>query len=64
METALYIKHLVLYKDWIKHSTSNTHHLYLEYDLFGTVMLNYPFNQEVDMASDNQEVKMWITLVS
>uniref|UniRef100_A0A671L2J0 N-acetyltaurine hydrolase n=1 Tax=Sinocyclocheilus anshuiensis TaxID=1608454 RepID=A0A671L2J0_9TELE len=27
---------------------------YLEYDLFGTEMLNYPFNLDVDMPSDSQ----------
>ena len=30
---------------------------YLEYDLFGTEMLNYPFNLDVDMPSDSQRVK-------
>lgn len=30
---------------------------YLEYDLFGTEMLNYPFHLEVDMPSDSQRVK-------
>uniref|UniRef100_A0A7N8XH58 N-acetyltaurine hydrolase n=2 Tax=Mastacembelus armatus TaxID=205130 RepID=A0A7N8XH58_9TELE len=30
---------------------------YLEYDLFGIEMLNYPFNLEVDMPSDNQRVQ-------
>lgn len=30
---------------------------YLEYDLFGTEMLNYPYNLEVDMPSDSQRVK-------
>ncbi|XP_034039577.1 phosphotriesterase-related protein [Thalassophryne amazonica] len=30
---------------------------YLEYDLFGTEMLNYPYNLNVDMPSDSQRVK-------
>lgn len=30
---------------------------YLEYDLFGTEMLNYPYNLDVDMPSDSQRVK-------
>lgn len=30
---------------------------YLEYDLFGIEMLNYPYNLEVDMPSDSQRVK-------
>lgn len=30
---------------------------YLEYDLFGMEMLNYPYNSEVDMPSDSQRVK-------
>ncbi|XP_041848215.1 phosphotriesterase-related protein-like [Melanotaenia boesemani] len=30
---------------------------YLEYDLFGTEMINYPFDLDVDMPSDNQRVK-------
>uniref|UniRef100_A0A672N5Q5 N-acetyltaurine hydrolase n=1 Tax=Sinocyclocheilus grahami TaxID=75366 RepID=A0A672N5Q5_SINGR len=30
---------------------------YLEYDLFGTEMLNYPFNLDVDMPSDSQRVQ-------
>lgn len=30
---------------------------FLEYDLFGTEMLNYPFNPELDMPSDCQRVK-------
>ncbi|MEE6466787.1 hypothetical protein FKM82_007049 [Ascaphus truei] len=30
---------------------------YLEYDLFGTEMLNYQFNQAVDMPSDNERIK-------
>ncbi|XP_026229799.1 phosphotriesterase-related protein [Anabas testudineus] len=36
---------------------------YLEYDLFGTEMLNYPFNLEVDMPSDSQRVKILAFLV-
>lgn len=30
---------------------------YLEYDLFGTEMLNYPYAAEVDMPSDSQRVQ-------
>ncbi|RXM99745.1 Phosphotriesterase-related protein [Acipenser ruthenus] len=30
---------------------------YLEYDLFGTEMLNYHFNPDVDMPSDNERIK-------
>lgn len=30
---------------------------YLEYDLFGTEMLNYPYDLQVDMPSDSQRVK-------
>uniref|UniRef100_W5MWT0 N-acetyltaurine hydrolase n=1 Tax=Lepisosteus oculatus TaxID=7918 RepID=W5MWT0_LEPOC len=30
---------------------------YLEYDLFGTEMLNYPFNPDVDMPSDSDRIK-------
>ncbi len=30
---------------------------YLEYDLFGVEMLNYPYNLDVDMPSDSQRVK-------
>ncbi|XP_028831197.1 N-acetyltaurine hydrolase [Denticeps clupeoides] len=30
---------------------------YLEYDLFGTEVLNYPFNLEIDMPSDSQRVE-------
>ena len=30
---------------------------YLEYDLFGVEMLNYPYNLVVDMPSDSQRVK-------
>lgn len=37
---------------------------YLEYDLFGVEVLNYPFNLEVDMPSDSQRVKAWVTLLS
>ncbi|XP_018614321.1 N-acetyltaurine hydrolase [Scleropages formosus] len=37
---------------------------YLEYDLFGTEMLNYPFNLKVDMPSDNQRVKTLTCLVA
>lgn len=36
---------------------------YLEYDLFGVEILNYPFNLEVDMPSDSQRVKAWVTLL-
>ncbi|KAG7229242.1 hypothetical protein INR49_012899 [Caranx melampygus] len=36
---------------------------YLEYDLFGTEMLNYPYNLEVDMPSDSQRVKALAFLV-
>ncbi|KAM6948889.1 N-acetyltaurine hydrolase [Aplochiton taeniatus] len=36
---------------------------YLEYDLFGTEMLNYPYNLEVDMPSDSQRVKTLAFLV-
>ncbi|XP_028988848.1 phosphotriesterase-related protein-like [Betta splendens] len=36
---------------------------YLEYDLFGTEMLNYPFNLEVDMPSDSQRVQTLAFLV-
>ncbi|XP_040027607.2 N-acetyltaurine hydrolase [Gasterosteus aculeatus] len=36
---------------------------YLEYDLFGTEMLNYPFDPEVDMPSDSQRVKCLAFLV-
>ncbi|XP_029380388.1 N-acetyltaurine hydrolase isoform X2 [Echeneis naucrates] len=31
---------------------------YLEYDLFGTEMLTYPYNLEVDMPSDSQRVQV------
>ncbi|KAG8443213.1 hypothetical protein GDO86_011860 [Hymenochirus boettgeri] len=37
---------------------------YLEYDLFGTEMLNYQFNQEVDMPSDNDRIKMVRMLIN
>lgn len=30
---------------------------YLEYDLFGTEMLDYPFNLDIDMPSDSQRVQ-------
>ncbi|KAK2895137.1 phosphotriesterase-related protein [Channa argus] len=36
---------------------------YLEYDLFGTELLNYTFNPEVDMPSDSQRVKILAFLV-
>ncbi|KAL0966258.1 hypothetical protein UPYG_G00293060 [Umbra pygmaea] len=36
---------------------------YLEYDLFGTEMLNYAYNLEVDMPSDSQRVKTLASLV-
>ncbi|XP_030631675.1 N-acetyltaurine hydrolase [Chanos chanos] len=36
---------------------------YLEYDLFGTEMLNYPYNMEVDMPSDSQRVQTLAFLV-
>ncbi|CAL8345151.1 unnamed protein product [Merluccius merluccius] len=36
---------------------------YLEYDLFGTEMLNYPFNLAVDMPSDSQRVQTLAFLV-
>ncbi|XP_063075768.1 phosphotriesterase-related protein [Engraulis encrasicolus] len=36
---------------------------YLEYDLFGTEMLDYPFNLEIDMPSDCQRVQMLSFLV-
>lgn len=36
---------------------------YLEYDLFGTEMLNYPYNLEVDMLSDSQRVQALAFLV-
>uniref|UniRef100_A0A3Q3KLD3 N-acetyltaurine hydrolase n=1 Tax=Monopterus albus TaxID=43700 RepID=A0A3Q3KLD3_MONAL len=34
---------------------------YLEYDLFGTEMLNYSFNLDVDMPSDCQRVKTCVS---
>ncbi|KAJ8337062.1 hypothetical protein SKAU_G00382820 [Synaphobranchus kaupii] len=37
---------------------------YLEYDLFGTEMLNYHYNLEVDMPSDSQRVKKLAFLVA
>ncbi|KAM3603962.1 uncharacterized protein V6R79_004624 [Siganus canaliculatus] len=36
---------------------------YLEYDLFGVEMLNYPYNLSVDMPSDSQRVKALAFLV-
>ncbi|KAK7945479.1 hypothetical protein WMY93_001207 [Mugilogobius chulae] len=36
---------------------------FLEYDLFGTEMLNYPYNTDVDMPSDSQRVKTLSFLV-
>ncbi|XP_072296978.1 N-acetyltaurine hydrolase [Eucyclogobius newberryi] len=36
---------------------------YLEYDLFGTEMLTYPYNTDVDMPSDSQRVKTLAFLV-
>ncbi|XP_017281429.1 phosphotriesterase-related protein [Kryptolebias marmoratus] len=36
---------------------------YLEYDLFGMEVLNYPFNLDVDMPSDSQRVKAMAFLV-
>lgn len=36
---------------------------YLEYDLFGVEMLNYPYNTDVDMPSDSQRVKALAFLV-
>ncbi|KAM9323124.1 N-acetyltaurine hydrolase-like [Pholidichthys leucotaenia] len=36
---------------------------YLEYDLFGVEMLNYPFDLDVDMPSDSQRVKTLAFLV-
>ncbi|XP_041805535.1 phosphotriesterase-related protein [Chelmon rostratus] len=36
---------------------------YLEYDLFGTEMLNYPYDLQVDMPSDSQRVKALAFLV-
>ncbi|KAI1902243.1 hypothetical protein AGOR_G00042700 [Albula goreensis] len=37
---------------------------YLEYDLFGTEILNYPYNLEVDMPSDSQRVRNLAFLVA
>ncbi|XP_064202663.1 phosphotriesterase-related protein [Anguilla rostrata] len=37
---------------------------YLEYDLFGTEMLNYHYNLEVDMPSDSQRVRTLAFLVA
>ncbi|MBN3308846.1 N-acetyltaurine hydrolase [Amia ocellicauda] len=37
---------------------------YLEYDLFGVEILNYPFNVDVDMPSDSQRVKSVALLVA
>ncbi|KAG5841979.1 hypothetical protein ANANG_G00172820 [Anguilla anguilla] len=37
---------------------------YLEYDLFGTEMLNYHYNPEVDMPSDSQRVRTLAFLVA
>ncbi|XP_030055487.1 N-acetyltaurine hydrolase isoform X2 [Microcaecilia unicolor] len=36
---------------------------YLEYDLFGTELLNYRFNPAIDMPSDNDRIKNLRTLV-
>lgn len=36
---------------------------YLEYDLFGVEILNYPYNMDVDMPSDSQRVKALSFLV-
>ncbi|KAM4689645.1 N-acetyltaurine hydrolase isoform 1-T3 [Discoglossus pictus] len=36
---------------------------FLEYDLFGTEMLNYQFNQAVDMPSDNERIKTLAFLI-
>lgn len=36
---------------------------YLEYDLFGTEMLNYTFNLDVDMPSDSQRVQVLAFLI-
>ncbi|XP_049332565.1 phosphotriesterase-related protein [Astyanax mexicanus] len=36
---------------------------YLEYDLFGTEMLNYPFNLKVDMPSDSQRIQTLAFLI-
>lgn len=37
---------------------------YLEYDLFGTEMLNYQFNTAVDMPSDNDRIRTICSLIS
>ncbi|XP_044150039.1 phosphotriesterase-related protein [Bufo gargarizans] len=37
---------------------------YLEYDLFGTEMLNYQFNTAVDMPSDNDRIRTISSLVN
>ncbi|CAI9532983.1 unnamed protein product [Staurois parvus] len=37
---------------------------YLEYDLFGTELLNYQFNTSVDMPSDNDRIKTLRSLIS
>ncbi|XP_072010329.1 N-acetyltaurine hydrolase isoform X1 [Engystomops pustulosus] len=37
---------------------------YLEYDLFGTEMLNYQFNTAVDMPSDNDRIRTIGTLIN
>ncbi|XP_069816756.1 phosphotriesterase-related protein [Dendropsophus ebraccatus] len=37
---------------------------YLEYDLFGTELLNYQFNTEVDMPSDNDRIRTLRSLIS
>ncbi|KAM5157628.1 N-acetyltaurine hydrolase [Mantella aurantiaca] len=37
---------------------------YLEYDLFGTELLNYQFNTSVDMPSDNDRIKMLKSLIN
>ncbi|XP_041100323.1 phosphotriesterase-related protein-like [Polyodon spathula] len=36
---------------------------YLEYDLFGTEMLNYHFNPDVDMPSDSERIKRLCLLI-
>ncbi|KAF5902851.1 phosphotriesterase-related protein [Clarias magur] len=36
---------------------------YLEYDLFGTEMLDYPFNLHIDMPSDSQRVQTLAFLI-
>ncbi|XP_066441656.1 phosphotriesterase-related protein [Eleutherodactylus coqui] len=37
---------------------------YLEYDLFGTEMLNYQFNTAVDMPSDNDRIRRICSLIN